>query len=82
VSEQEPEVAEALKTIVSTFKDAVRQNILMVNLYNEYGYAMNGIFEATEVTANATEEPTQTIPEPANREERRKRKTPFDVVAK
>jgi len=66
---------------VFSFKQAARQNILMVNLFNEYGYAMNGIFESLEVAASATEQPTQTIPEPANREERRKRKTPLEVVA-
>lgn len=82
LNEQESEYAEALKSIVSAFKQAARQNILMVNLFNEFGYAMNGIFESLEGTAMATEQPTQTIPEPANREERRKRKTPFEAVAK
>jgi hypothetical protein len=80
LNEQESEFAEALKTVVESFKEAARQNILMVNLFNEYGYAMNGIFASTEATASANQEPTQTI-EP-NRAERRatKRRTPLNLA--
>jgi hypothetical protein len=81
LNEQEPEFAEALKTIVESFKESARQNILMVNLFNEYGYAMNAIFDTTTI---ANQEPTQTIPEPepANRAERRasKRRTPLNLA--
>lgn len=68
--------------MVSEFKSAARVNILMVQLYNEYGMAMEAIFNSATI---ANTEPTQTSePEPANRAERRatKRKTPLDIVGK
>lgn len=82
INEQEPAFAEALKAIVESMKEAARQNILMVNLFNEYGMAMHTIFESATM---ANQEPTQTIPEPANRAEKRaaaKKKTPLEIVTK
>ena len=84
LTEQDSEFAEALKAVVSDFKNAARLNILMVNLFNEYGYAMNAIFESADATENGELSNTNfsDTPPPANRAKRRasKRRTPLNLA--
>lgn len=81
---QDVEFVEALGVLHEQFVIAVRQNMLMVQLFNEYGMALRNIIDPTVATQNDVVSNTNlsTEPEPANRAERRaqgKRKTPLDL---
>lgn len=86
IDSQDIKFVDNLKQLVAGFQIAIRQNNLMIQLFNEYGIAMHSIYEATMATENDNVSNTnfsEPAPEPANRAERRaqgKRKTPLDIV--
>lgn len=96
IDAQDAKFVDSLKQLIEGFQIAVRQNTLMVQLFNEYGMTMHSIFEATMATENGNVSNTNfPEPEPANRAERRAaeakpknrpepkiRKTPFEAVKK
>ena len=81
---QDAEFVEALTTLHDQFMLSVRQNMLMVQLYNEYGYALGNVLNPAPATEDDIVSNTNLSekPEPANRAERRAkgaRKTPLDL---
>lgn len=93
IDAQDVKFVDNLKQLIEGFQIAIRQNTLMVQLFNEYGMTMHSIFETTMATENDNVSNTN-FPEPANRSERRAevkrqsnskpkiRKTPFEAVKK
>ena len=88
IDSQDSEFIDGLTVLHEQFVLAVRQNMLMVQLFNEYGGALRNILEPAIATENDivsnTNSPEESAPapEPANRAERRaqgKRKTPLDL---
>ena len=85
IDSQEPAFVEALQGLYTAFNMAATHNNLMINLFNQYAMALQGLLSATTATDNDTVSDTN-FPEPANRAERRavdkasKRKTPLEIV--
>lgn len=84
IDAQDVKFVDNLKQLIEGFQIAIRQNNLMVQLFNEYGMAMHSIFEATMATENDNISNTNfSEPAPANRAERRakKKKLPLDFAS-
>lgn len=76
---QEPEFLKAVTQMAEDMEIAAKQNILMVNLFNQYAMALHQVMGMVPDNGDVSPQ----VPEPANRAERRaasKRKTPLDVV--
>ena len=89
IDSQDIEFVNSLNHLIAEFQLSIRQNNLMIQLFNEYGIAMHSIYEATMAIENGdvsntnfAEQSPAEPPAPANRAERRaQRKTPLDIVA-
>lgn len=90
---QDVKFIENLKQLIEGFEIAIRQNNLMVQLFNEYGMALHGILNAAIATENDNVSNTNSAepPAPANRADRRAhekkqskppqgKKLPFDMA--
>jgi uncharacterized membrane protein YgaE (UPF0421/DUF939 family) len=82
IESQDVEFVNNLNQLIEGFNIAIRQNGLMVRLFNEYGEALHNILNAAIATENDNISNTNSAeaPAPANRAERRAKKTPFDTV--
>lgn len=87
IDAQDKDFLDALQTVVHDFGIAVRQNVEMIQLFNQYGMLLN-IIITPDVAVEDDNLSNTNLPEqpaPANRAEKRaaaKRKTPLDIANK
>jgi hypothetical protein len=81
---QEPDFITALGNIENAFQQMGAQIYIFISYFEQYVAAIQGspIFASDDIPSDDTQSsnPTQTPEEPANRAERRARKTPLEVV--
>lgn len=81
---QDPEFIKALGRIENTLQQMGAQIYIFISYFEQYVAAMQSspIFASGDVPSDDSQSssPTQTPAEPANRAERRARKTPLDIV--
>lgn len=81
---QEPDFIAALGRIENTFQQMGAQIYIFVSYFEQYVDAIQNspIFASGDIPSDDSQSsnPTQTPAEPANRAERRARKTPLDIV--
>ena len=81
---QDPEFIVALNRIDDTFQQMGAQIYIFISYFEQYVAAIQGspIFATADDQSDDSQSssPTQTSPDPANRAERRARKTPLDIV--
>ena len=81
---QDPDFIKALGRIENTFQQMGAQIYIFVSYFEQYVAAMQSspIFSTGDIPSDDSQSsgPTQTSAEPANRAERRARKTPLDIV--
>jgi hypothetical protein len=81
---QDPDFIEALNRVENTFQQMAAQIYIFISYFEQYVIAIQGspIFASGEISSDDSQSnnPTQTSDDPANRAERRARKTPLDIV--
>lgn len=80
---QDPDFINALQNIEKTLQTMGSQIYIFITYFEQYVEAMQNspLFATADDQSNGSQsKPTQTPAEPANRAERRTRKTPLDIV--
>ena len=81
---QDPDFIKALGRIENTFQQMGAQIYIFISYFEQYVAAMQSspIFASDDIPSDGSQSsnPTQTSADPANRAERRARKTPLDIV--
>lgn len=81
---QDDDFIKALERIENTFQQMGAQIYIFISYFEQYVAAIQGspIFASGDVPSDGSQSsnPTQTSDDPANRAERRARKTPLDIV--
>lgn len=81
---QDADFIAALKRIENTFQQMGAQIYIFISYFEQYVAAIQAspIFSSEDIPSNDSQSsnPTQTSADPANRAERRARKTPLDIA--
>ena len=82
--QQDPDFIDALKSVDTIFEAMGTQIYIFVSYFEQYVQAVSNspLFAANDSQSNDSQSsaPTQTPAEPANRAERRAKKTPLEVA--